>query len=120
MSDPGTYDDLPRQTSTVERAVTVLLMIALAVLVPLASFFGLFLGMASDGCVGNARCSGEMITVGIGISTVTPWVVYVVMLGVVIVRWLRRRRTWWVPLAALVVGVALWAVGGFVAVSSVG
>ena len=37
------YDDLPRQTSTVERVVTVLLMIALAVLVPIA---GLVVGTA--------------------------------------------------------------------------
>jgi hypothetical protein len=51
------YDDLPRQTSTVERVVTVLLMVGLAVLV---------------------------------------------------------------PLAALVVGAVLWALGGFVAVSGVG
>ena len=114
------YDDLPRQTSTVERAVTVLLMIGLAVLVPLASFFGLFFGMASDGCIGDNRCSSEQITVGIVISAGLPWVVYLVAAVVVIVRWVRRRRTWWVPLAALVLGAALWALGGVVAVSAVG
>jgi glucan phosphoethanolaminetransferase (alkaline phosphatase superfamily) len=114
------YDDLPRQTSTVERVVTILLMIALAVLVPLASFFGLFFGMASDGCVGDTRCSSEQITVGIVISAGSPWVVYLAALAVVIVRWVRRRRTWWVPIAALLVGAALWALGGFVAVSGVG
>ena len=120
MSQPEPYDDLPPQTSTVERAVTVLLMVGLAVLVPLASFFGLFFGMASDGCIGNARCSSEQITVGIAISAGSPWIVYLVALGVVIVRWVRRRRTWWVPISALAVGAALWALGGFVAVSGVG
>ena len=114
------YDDLPRQTSTVERVVTVLLMLGLAVLVPLASFFGLFFGMASDGCVGDTRCSSGQISAGIVISAGSPWVVYLVALAVVIVRWARRRRTWWVPIAALVVGTALWALGGFVAVSGVG
>ena len=114
------YDDLPRQTSTVERTVTVLLMVALAVLVPFASLFGLFFGMASDGCIGDARCSSQQITVGIAISAGSPWIVYLVALGVVIVRWARRRRTWWVPVAALVVGAALWALGGFTAVSGVG
>ncbi len=118
MSQPS-YDQ-PREASPVDRATTVLLMVALAVLVPLASFFGLFFGMASDGCIGNARCSSEMITVGIAIAAASPWVVYLVALGVVIVRWRRRRRTWWVPVAALAVGAALWTVGGFVAVSSVG
>lgn len=113
-------DDLPRQTSTVERVVTVLLMVGLAVLVPLASFFGLFFGMASDGCVGDTRCSSEQITAGIVISSGSPWVVYLAALAVVIVRWVRRRPTWWVPVAALVVGAVLWTLGGFVAVSGVG
>lgn len=114
------YDDLPRQTSTVERVVTVLLVIGLAVLVPLASFFGLFFGMASDGCVGDARCSTEQITAGIVISAGSPWAVYLVALAFVIVRWVRRRHTWWVPIAALAAGAVLWALGGFVAVSGVG
>ena len=115
-----TYDDLPRQTSTLERVVTVLLLIGLAVLVPLASFFGLFFGMASDGCGGDTRCSTGQISAGIVVSAGSPWVVYLVALVVVIVRWARRRRTWWVPIAALVLGAGLWALGGFIAVSAVG
>ena len=31
-------------------------MIGLALLVPIASFLGLFFGMASDGCVGDTPC----------------------------------------------------------------
>ena len=115
-----TYDDLPRQTSSVERVVTVLLMLALAVLVPLASFFGLFFGMASDGCIGDNPCRGSQLTAGVVVSAGSPWVVYLVAVAVVIVRWVRRRRTWWVPLAALVAGAVIWVLGGFLAVSAVG
>lgn len=120
MSDPGTSDDLQRQTSSVERVVTVLLMIGLAVLVPIASFFSLFFGMVSDGCVGDVRCSSGLITLGIALSAATPWIVYVVALAVVIRRWVRRRRTWWVPIAALAVGALLWISGAIVAASAVG
>ena len=109
------YDDLPRQTSTVERVVTVLLMIALAVLVPIASFFGLFFGMVSDGCGDGGVCSTTQITVGLVVSAGSPWLVYLGALGVVIVRWVRRRSTWWVPIAGLVVGTAIWFVGANIA-----
>ncbi|MBL0747278.1 hypothetical protein [Nocardioides baculatus] len=113
-------EPLPPQTSVVERSVTVLLMIVLAALVPLASFFGLFFGMASDGCVGDTPCNGGQMTAGIVLSSGAPWVVWIAALVVIIVRWVRRRRTWWVPIAALVVGAALWALGGVLAVSAVG
>ncbi|NYE35014.1 hypothetical protein F4692_000118 [Nocardioides cavernae] len=113
MSQPEAYD----RSRTADRTVTVVEMLALALLVPFASIFGLFFGMASDGCIGSVQCSSEQITVGLGIAAVSPWVVYVAALVVVVVRWVRRRSTWWVPLAALVVGAALWAIGGFVAVA---
>ena len=108
-------DDLPRQTSTVERAVTVLLMLGLAVLVPIATFFGLFLGMVSDGC-GEGTCTTIQVTAGVLISSGSPWVVYLGTLAVVILRWVRRKTTWWVPVAALVAGAAIWFVGANIAV----
>jgi hypothetical protein len=116
VSQAPSYDR-PSGTSPLDRTTTVVLMLALAVLVPIGSIFGLFFGMASDGCIGSVQCSSSQITVGLGIAAASPWVVYVVALVVVIVRWLRRRSTWWVPLAALVAGAALWALGGFVAVA---
>ena len=65
MTEPATYDDLPRQTSTVERVVTALLMVGLAVLVPVASFLGLFFAMVSDGCTGDTECNGGQIGLGV-------------------------------------------------------
>ena len=120
MSEPASYDDLPRRTSSLERAVTILLMVVLAALVPLASFFGLFFGMASDGCVGDNPCDSDRIGLGVSMSAASPPVVFVAALVWVGVRWVRRRTTWWVPLVALVVGVALWVLGGYLAVSAVG
>ena len=114
-----TYD-LPRQTSTVERAVTMVLMVGLAVLVPLASFFGLFFGMASDGCMGDAPCNSDQIGLGVGVAALSPVLVLLAALVVVITRARRRRSAWWVPLVALAVGIGLWVLGGFIAVSAVG
>ena len=110
-----TTDALPPQTSTVERVVTVLLMLALAVLVPIASFFGLFFGVVSDACGDGGVCITMQNTVGLVVSAGSPWLVYLGALGVVIVRWVRRRPTWWVPVAALVVGAAIWFVGANIA-----
>jgi hypothetical protein len=120
VSQSTSYDDLPPQTSTVERVVTVLLMIGLAVLLFIASILGMFFAMASDGCVGEVRCDSGQIAVGMIVAAGSPWVVYLVAVVVVIVRWVRRRRTWWVPIAALVVGALLWLAGGFIATSAVG
>lgn len=118
MSQPEPYVPEPTGPSRgVDRTVTVVLMLALAVLVPFASLFGLFFGMASDGCVGSVQCSSTVITLGLAVAAASPWVVYVAALVLVIVRWVRRRSTWWVPLAALVVAAALWALGGFIAVT---
>jgi hypothetical protein len=120
VTEPATYDDLPRQTSTVERVVTALLMVGLAVLVPIASFLGLFFMMVADGCNGDAECSGGRIGLGVLVAVGSPVVVFLVALAVVVIRVVRRQSAWWVPLVALVVGAGLWALGAVIAASAVG
>lgn len=120
MTEPATYDDLPRQTSTVERVVTTLLMVGLAVLVPIASFLGLFFMMVSDGCTGDAPCNEGQIGLGVLVAAGSPVVVFIAALAMVIVRVVRRRSAWWVPLVALAVGAGLWALGAVIAASAVG
>lgn len=120
MSTPAPYDDLPRQTSTVERAVTALLMVALAVLVPVASFLGLFFGMVSDGCTGDTACDGTRIGLGVLVAAGSPVAVFIVALVVVVLRVVRRLPAWWVPLVALAVGAGLWILGAVIAASAVG
>lgn len=121
MTRPVPYDASPPQrTSTADRVATVLLMVGLAVLVPIASFFGLFFAMASDGCVGDDPCRTGQLTAGVVVGSLAPWLVLLGALVVVVVRWVRRRRTWWVPVAALAVGLVLWVGGGLLAASAVG
>ena len=119
MSDT-TYDDLPRQTSTVERGATILLMIVLAVLVPVGGLMGLLTSMASDPCGSSTSCDTGQIAVGVVISAVSVAVAFVVALVWVVIRWRARRTTWWVPLVALAVGAAFWALGAVVTFTAVG
>ena len=118
MSDPTTYADEPG-TSTIERAVTVVLMVGLAALVPMASLFGLIFHMLSDGCPTDSGCGRDQVGVGVAVAAWSPWVVYVAALVLVVRRWVRGRSTWWLPPAGLVVGVALWALGRSIAMAAV-
>lgn len=120
MTAPAPYDDLPRQTSTVERVATGLLMVGLAVLVPIASFLGLFFAMVSDGCTGDTACDGGRIGLGVLVAAGSPVVVFIVALVVVVRRVVRRLPAWWVPLVALVAGAGLWILGAVIAASAVG
>ena len=120
MTAPAPYDDLPRQTSTVERVATALLMVGLAVLVPIASFLGLLFSMVSDGCMGGNECDSGRIGLGVLVAAGSPVLVFLGALVVVVRRVATRRSTWWVPLVALVVGAGLWILGAVVAGSGVG
>ena len=119
MSDPTTYADQEPRTSTGERTVTVLLMIGLAALVPVASLFAMILHMLSDGCPDGSECGRDQVGVGVAVAAWSPWAVYVAALVLVVRRWVRGRSTWWVPLVALVIGVAFWALGRSIALSAV-
>lgn len=117
MTDTAPYA-APR-ISPVDRVLTVLLLIGLAVLVPIAGFMGLLTAMASDGCMGST-CNTAMMTAGISTSALSPVVVGVGALVWVIVRWARGRSTWWVPLVAVVAGALLWFAGALLTFAAVG
>ncbi|MDR7253498.1 hypothetical protein J2X46_002488 [Nocardioides sp. BE266] len=119
MSQPTSYADQRGAVSPVDRVVTVLLLIGLALLVPIAGFMGLLTAMASDGC-GVSTCNDTLMTLGVGTSAISPVVVGVGALVWVIVRWVRGLSTWWVPLVAVLLGAGLWALGAVLTFSAVG
>lgn len=59
------------------------------------------------------------MTLGVGTSAISPAVVGVAALVWVIVRWVRGRSTWWVPLVAVLVGAGLWALGAALTLAGV-
>lgn len=112
--------DLPRQTSTVERVVTILLLVGLGIIAVIACFLGLLVSMVSDGCGGDARCNSDQIGLGVLISAGSPILVFFVALSQVIKRFRRRLPAWWVPLGALAAGAVLFVLGAIVAATAVG
>lgn len=105
----------PARTGDV--VATVVLLVALAAFTTLVSIFGLFFGMASDGCFGDAACS-DRVGLGVGIAMVAPWVVFVGALVLAVRRLARRYLAFWVPLVAVPVVLLVWVAGGAVAGSS--
>ena len=84
--------------------ITIVLLVADAVLATLASFMGIFLVMASDSC-GARDCNVDLITLGWLMGMILPWVMLVATVVVAIVLMVKRRLAFWVPLvgAALIV-----------------
>jgi hypothetical protein len=120
VSQPAPYAEQPGEIGTLDRVVTVMLLVCLAVLAPVAGFMGLLTAMASDGCGSATACNDTMIGVGVFTSAGAPIVVALVALVWVIVRWVRGRSTWWIPFVAVLVGAAGWAIGAFITFSAVG
>jgi hypothetical protein len=120
VTEPATYDDSSPAVRPLDRVVTVILLVGLALLAPVAGFMGLLTAMASDGCGSGAECNDAMIGLGVFTSAGAPIVVALAALVWVIVRWVRGRSTWWIPLVAVIVGAAGWVIGAFITSSAVG
>ncbi len=99
--------------------VTILELLVLAMGALVASFFGLFLGMVSDGCGGSVQCDTGRIGAGVLVAAGSPWVVLLIATCWSTVRMVRRRVAFWVPLLAVPVWAGLLALGVALAVSGV-
>ncbi|TGY34289.1 hypothetical protein E5344_13150 [Microbacterium laevaniformans] len=90
--------------------VSVILMFAGVLGFATLAFMSLFLVMMSDGCFGD-RCNASLMSAGWLIALGVPPVVFVAAVVWVIVRLVRRRIAWWVPVAGAVLGVSIWFIG---------
>lgn len=109
----------PEPTVRAARAWDVALTIVLLVLLPLAalgaSYAGVLLAFAADSC-GTVICDAGLMNTGFWLAVVSPWVVLVIGVVIAIVRLVRHRLAFWVPLVTLVAMAAVW----FVAAAFVG
>jgi hypothetical protein len=119
VSQPS-YAVPERRIGTADRVVTVMLLIVLAVLAPIAGFMGLLTSMASDGCGASTSCNSGLIGVGVFTSALSPIVFGIAALVWVIVRWVRDTSTWWVPLVGALLGAGGWALGATITFAAVG
>jgi hypothetical protein len=108
-----TSDAAPRPVRVWDVVLTIVLVVGSAVLAALASLMGMFLVMASDPC-GALTCSSELITLGWLMGMILPWVAFLASTIVAIVLMVKRRLSFWVPLAGaaaiILVLVAAFAV----------
>jgi hypothetical protein len=89
--------------------VSALLLLNLAVGLVLG-YLAVILVVAYDSCV-QQECSYEGFTFGWLLALLGPPVVLLVAALVSILRMVRKRRTWWIPVAGLMVATALWLIG---------
>jgi hypothetical protein len=89
--------------------VSALLLLNLAVGLVLG-YLAVILVVAYDSCVLQV-CSYEGFTFGWLLALLGPPVVLLVAALVSILRMVRKRRTWWISVAGLMVATALWLIG---------
>ncbi|MGN8553964.1 UNVERIFIED_CONTAM: hypothetical protein OHV15_15400 [Microbacterium sp. SLM126] len=98
--------------------VSSILLVGLAALAALMSFFGFFLAMASDPC-GARECSSELIGTGLVTAVALPWVLLLAASVVTILMLAFRKVAFWVPIAAAPLIIGSWFLGAFIAAMGV-
>lgn len=106
----------PPKDRTADVVVTIIELLLLFAGGLLLSFAGLFLVFASDSCgSGTTECSTDLIALGVAVAAGGPWVPILGLGGWAVVRMVRRRSAWWVPLAAVPVACLVFALGAALA-----
>jgi hypothetical protein len=90
--------------------VSIVLLVLLAGAAVTASVFGAFLSFASDSC-GVTGCNFSVMSIGVWFAVLSPWVVFLIALAGTIVMIVLRRISFWIPITAFVLIVALWLIG---------
>lgn len=109
----------PAEPRTWDIVATVVLLVVLVLGGLLTSFLGLFLVMASDSCGVTSECSEAGIVLGTAIAVAAPWIAIAAMGVWAVVRLVRRKLAWWVPMLAIPLWGMLFALGVVVTSTSV-
>lgn len=106
----------PAKDRTADVVVTIIELLLLFAGGLLLSFAGLFLVFASDSCgSGAGECSTDLIALGVAVAAGGPWVPILGMGGWAVVRMVRGRSAWWVPLVTVPVACLVFALGAALA-----
>lgn len=113
-------DERPvRVRRTWDLVLTVVLLIAMAAVAVVAAFGGVFLVFVTDSCGSVGRCNDAAVTSGVLTGAVGPLVVALIAAVVAVVRLVRRRMAFWVPVVGLVLIVAVLVLGYLLTASGV-
>lgn len=106
----------PAKDRTADVVITIIELLLLFAGGLLLSFAGLFLVFASDSCgSGTTECSTGLIALGVAVAAGGPWVPILGMGGWAVVRMVRGRSAWWVPLVTVPVACLVFALGAALA-----
>ncbi len=98
--------------------LSIVLLLLLAVLGAVASFFAVFLVFVSDSCGSSSTCDTGRMGLGFVVAFIGVWVPFLPVLVLTIVQLVRRRIAFWLPLVGAALVVAIWAEGAVLAVVS--
>lgn len=90
--------------------VSIVLLVLLVAAAATASLFGAFLAFASDSCSATG-CNYDVMSIGIWVAVISPWIVFVAALIGTIVMIVLRRISFWIPITAFALIIALWLIG---------
>jgi hypothetical protein len=91
----------------VDTTVSIILMTANIALAAALCYVALFVVVAGDSCAENA-CNYDQFTAGWLLALLAPVVCVVIGVTITVVRLVRRRRAWWIPVVAMVVSGLVW------------
>lgn len=99
--------------------ITSILLVLLAFLSFFVSVFGAFLVMTSDSC-GADDCIASLIGFGVLVAMGLPWLVLIAAVVLSMVLIVKRRVSFWLPLAAAPFVVGAWFAGAGIAALATG
>ena len=88
------------------------MIITLLGLCVITTFIGMFSAIASDGCYDNA-CNETVMEAGYYTALLAPWAVAVLAIVFTVIRLVRRKIAFWIPLVGMAgaIGALLLGLG---------
>ena len=110
MSDELFGDEKSHSPRVWDFLLTTALIVVLAILTALFFFLGIGSSAATVSCEDAAgQCNDQMITLGSQLAVIGTPIVALIGVIVSIVRLVRRRIAFWVPIVTIAVGFGLFA-----------
>ena len=111
--------DTTAPRNTLDVVLSVVFALLAAALAIILGILGITLAFMGDSCGASAVCDYTQLSAGILLAMMLPAVITVVFIVWMIVRLVRRKRAFWVPLVGAVAAVIGWGIGYLVATSAV-
>jgi archaellum biogenesis protein FlaJ (TadC family) len=110
-SAPGGHPIGHPERRTWDLVLTITLLVVLVAAAAVLELAGAFLVMASDSCGGSGACRTDQLSAGVFVAVFGPAVVAIIAVAAAVLRLVRARLAFWVPLVGLAIAGLVWAGG---------